>query len=285
MKIGLVYPQIELGGDPAAVRRIGLATEDMGFAHLLAYDHVLGAEHADREPALGGPYTEADPFHEPLTMFAYLAGLTERIEMATGILILPQRQTALVAKQAAEVDLYSGERLRLGVGTGWNHVEYTALGQDYAVRGPRQEEQIELLRRYWTEPLVSFEGRFEQVERANLLPRPTRSIPIWLGGFSEPAFRRAGKLGDGFIFAGRTDHAEAAWQRVQHHLDEAGRSANDFGRDLVTLAARSLDELLPMIEGWEKAGGTHLSVCSMGMGLQSTDAHLEFFAEVAKRVL
>jgi len=284
MKIGLVYPQIELGGDPEAVRLIGCAAEELGYAHLLAYDHVLGAVHADREPPLAGPYTEADPFHEPLTMFGYLAGITERIGLATGVLILPQRQTALVAKQAADVDLYSGGRLRLGVGTGWNYVEYDALGQDFASRGRRQEEQIALLRQLWTEPLVTFEGQHDQIDRANLLPRPGRRIPIWLGGFSEPAFRRGGKLGDGFIFAGRIDHALAGWERVQKHLADAGRAEGDFGRDLVTLASRSIDELLPMIDSWEAAGGTHLSVCSMGMGLDTTDAHLEFFHEVAKRL-
>ena len=284
MRIGLVYPQIELGGDPEAVRHIGVAAEELGFAHLLAYDHVLGAEHADREPPLGGPYTEADPFHEPLTMFAYLAGLTERLELVTGVLILPQRQTALVAKQAAEVDLYSKGRLRLGVGTGWNHVEYTALGEDFAVRGARQSEQIELLRRYWTEPLVRFEGKFDRVERANLLPLPKRSIPIWLGGFSEPAYRRAARLGDGFIFGGSVGFAEKGWQRVQHHLEAADRPSSDFGRE-VTLGGHPADELEGMIEAWDTLGGTHLSVASMGLGLEGTDAHLDFFAEVAKRVL
>ena len=145
MQIGVVYPQIELRGDPTAVRRIGRAVEDLGFDHLLAYDHVLGAVHADRTPELTGPYTEHDPFHDPFVMFAYLAGITERLRFATGILILPQRQTALVARQAADVDLMSGGRLRLGVGVGWNHVEYQALGQDFHTRGARQEEQIQLL--------------------------------------------------------------------------------------------------------------------------------------------
>src|SRR5207237_6655780 len=147
IQIGAVYPQNELQGDPTAVRRIGTAVEEMGYAHLLAYDHVLGAVHADRTPPLTGPYTEHDPFHDPFVMFAHLAGITERIGFATGILILPQRQTALVARQAADVDLLSGSRLRLGVGVGWSHVEYEALGQYFHTRGARQEEQIDLLRR------------------------------------------------------------------------------------------------------------------------------------------
>ena len=177
VQIGVVYPQIELGGDPTAVRRFGRAVEELGFDYLLAYDHVLGAVHAGRTPRLTGPYTERDPFHDPFVMFAYLAGMTERIGFATGVLILPQRQTALVARQAADVDLLSGGRLRLGVGVGWSPVEYQALGQDFRSRGARQEEQIELLRRLFTEPVVDFVGRFDRVDRAALVPKPARSVP------------------------------------------------------------------------------------------------------------
>src|ERR1700729_1577612 len=201
MQIGAVYPQIELQGDPSAVRRLGVAVEELGFDYLLAYDHVLGAVHANRTPPLTGPYTEHDPFHDPLVMFAYLAGITERLQFATGILILPQRQTVLVARQAADLDLLSGGRLRLGVGLGWNYVEYDALGQDFHVRGKRVAEQIELLRRLWSEPLVNFVGKFDRVDRASLNPRPRRSIPIWLSGFAEVSLKRAAALADGFIFA------------------------------------------------------------------------------------
>jgi probable F420-dependent oxidoreductase len=168
MEIGVAYPQIELHGDPTAVGRFARAVEDLGFDHLLAYEHVLGAVHADRTPPLLGPYTEHDPFHDPFVMFAYLAGITDRIRFTTGILVLPQRQTALVARQAADVDLLSGGRLRLGVGVGWNYVEYQALGQDFHTRGARQEEQIELLRRLFIEPVVNFSGRFDRVDRADL---------------------------------------------------------------------------------------------------------------------
>src|SRR3954465_3349948 len=171
MQIGVVYPQTALLGDPSAVREIGLAVERLGFDHLLAYDHVLGAVHADRERPLAGVYSEADPFHDPLVMFGYLAGITERIGFASGVMVLPQRSTALVARQAADVDLLSGGRLRLGVGVGWNYVEYEALGYDFRTRGARQGEQIELLRRLWTEPVVDFSGRFDWVERAALVPK------------------------------------------------------------------------------------------------------------------
>ena len=202
MHIGIVYPQTELGGDPSAVRRFGRAVEDLGFDYLLAYDHVLGAVHADRTPPLWGIYNEHDPFHDPFVMFGYLAGITDRIGFATGVLILPQRQTALVARQATDVDLFSGGRLRLGVGVGWSQVEYEALGQEFKTRGARQEEQIQLLRQLFTEPVVDFSGRFDRVDRAALVPKPARPIPIWLGGFSDKVHERAARLADGFIFIG-----------------------------------------------------------------------------------
>src|SRR6201989_2838488 len=194
MQIGAVYPQIELRGDPSAVRRLGLAGEELGFDYLLAYDHVRGAVHADRTPQLTGPYTEHDPFHDPFVMFAYLAAITERLQFATGILILPQRQTALVARQAADLDLLSGGRRRLGVGIGWNHVEYEALGQQFRTRGARQQEQIGLLRQLFTEDVVDFSGRFDRIDRAALVPQPAHTIPIWLGGSSHAAYDRCARL-------------------------------------------------------------------------------------------
>jgi len=281
VQIGVVYPQIELGGNPEAVRRIGRAVEELGFDHLLAYDHVLGAVHAERQPPLSGPYTEADPFHDPLVMFAYLAGLTERLGFVTGVLILPQRQTALVARQAADVDLLSGGRLRLGVGIGWNHVEYVALGQDFATRGAREEEQIGLLRRLWSEPVVDFDGRFDRVERAGTAPRPTRPIPIWLGGFGDAALRRAARCGDGFIFAGRTADVYGHFDRIRQLLAEAGRPAAEFGAELAVLTKDGPQAVAARMGAWQQAGGTHASVVTMGLGLDSVEAHLDYIAEVA----
>jgi probable F420-dependent oxidoreductase len=281
MEIGVVYPQIELGGDPAAVRRIGRAVEDLGFDHLLAYDHVLGAVHADRTPQLTGLYTEHDPFHDPFVMFAYLAGITDRIGFATGILVLPQRQTALVARQAADVDLLSGGRLRLGVGVGWSHVEYEALGQDFRTRGARQEEQIELLRRLWTEPVVDFSGRFDRVNRAALVPKPARPISIWLGGSGERAFDRAARLADGFIFFGGGSDAVAAWKWLRDRVQSLGRSAEDFGADYVALPGGGVGGLTAEVDAWRQAGGSHVSVVTMGLGLDSVDAHIDYLATVA----
>jgi probable F420-dependent oxidoreductase len=282
VQIGAVYPQNELRGDPNAVRRIGRAVETLGFAHLSAYDHVLGAVHADRTPPLTGPYTEHDPFHDPFVMFGYLAGITERIGFATGILILPQRPTALVARQATDVELLSGGRLRLGVGIGWNYVEYEALGQDFHTRGVRQEEQIELLRRLFSEPVVDFSGRFDRVDRASLVPKPTRPIPIWLGGSGEKAFDRAARLADGFIFfGGGIDRCVDAWKRLRERVGGLGRSVDDFGGDYVALPGGGVDDLAVEIDAWREAGGTHASVVTMGRGLDSVDGHIDFLASVA----
>jgi probable F420-dependent oxidoreductase len=284
VQIGVVYPQIELRGDPDAVLKIGKAVEDLGFDHLLAYDHVLGAVHADRTPPLTGPYTENDPFHDPFVMFGYLAGITERIGFATGILILPQRQTALVARQAADVDLLSGGRLRLGIGVGWNPVEYEALGQDFHTRGARQEEQIQLLRRLFTEPVVDFTGRFDRIDRAALLPKPTRSIPIWFGGYGEKAFDRAARLGDGFMFtAGRgIEQAVERLTALRGRIRDLGRPVDDFGADyLIAPGATGVADLPAQVDAWREAGGTHLSIVSMGLGFDSIDAHIDYIASVA----
>jgi probable F420-dependent oxidoreductase len=283
MHIGVVYPQTELRGDPVAVRRIGKAVEDLGFDHLLAYDHLLGAVHAGRTPPLTGPYTEHDPFHDPFVMFGYLAGITERIGFATGILILPQRQTVLVARQAADVDLLSGGRLRLGVGVGWNFVEYEALGQDFHTRGARQEEQIGLLRRLFAEPLVDFSGRFDRVDRAALVPRPAHPIPIWLGGYGEAAFERAARLADGFMFVGGrgVDDTVEKWTALRGRVSDLGRPVDEFGADYLLVAEGGVGGIPAQVDAWRDAGGTHISVVTMHQGFDSIDAHIDYIASVA----
>jgi len=215
-------------------------------------------------------------------MFAYLAGLTQRIRFVTGILVLPQRQTALVARQAADVDLLSGGRLRLGVGVGWNNVEYEALGQDFHTRGARQEEQIHLLRRLFTEPVVDFSGQFDRIDRASLVPKPAGFIPIWLGGSGENAFDRAARIGDGFLFfGGGVDNAIGAWREVRDRVGKAGRSVENFGGDYVALSGGDLGVLTREIEAWRTAGGTHVSVVTMGLGLDSVNAHADYLASLA----
>lgn len=278
MKLGVVYPQIELGGDPNAVRAIGRAAEDLGYDYLLAYDHVVGAVHENREPALWGPYTEADPFHDPFVLFAYLAGMTEKLEFASGVFILPQRQTVLVAKQAADLDLLSGERFRMGVGVGWNYVEYDALGQDFSTRGARANEQIDFIRRLWSDSLIEWKGQFDQMDRGNLLPRPTRQIPIWVGGFSTPAFRRGATLGDGFMFAGSYERCVTGVDEVNAIAEANGRDMSDFGRELVRTRPKDLNDTVDDLRRWRDRGGTHFAVSSMDMGLDSVEAHLDFFS-------
>jgi len=281
MKIGVIYPQTELQGDPLAVRRIGLATEELGFNHLLAYDHVVGATH-DREPKLTGPYTERDPFHDPLVMFGYLAGITERIRLVTGILILPQRQTVLVARQAADVDLLSGGRLDLGIGLGWNYVEYDVLGEEFKTRGKRVNEQVEVLRKLWTEPLVDFTGEYHRVDRVALNPRPERSIPIWVGGFADVALRRAVAIGDGFICADGAGDAFRQIARLHELLDQAGRKGEGFGLHCNMLKAKTPEQVVETALRWQEAGGTRASFATMGQGFESLDEHLAYIDKVAE---
>jgi probable F420-dependent oxidoreductase len=283
MKIGIIYPQSELKGDPNAVRLIGLEAEKLGFDHLLAYDHVLGAPH-DREPKLMGPYTEKEPFHDPFVMFAYLAGMTKRIEFLSGVIILPQRQTVLVARQAADLDLLSGQRFRLGIGVGWNYVEYDAMGQDFHVRGQRAAEQIELLRTLWTQPLVDFKGKFDRIDRAALNPRPARSIPILIGGFADVSLKRAAAAGDGFICVdGAVDAFEQA-SKLKQHMKEAGRSLEGFELHCNMVRAKSVDQVVETALRWRDIGGTHASVVTMGKGFTSVQQHIDHMRQVAEAI-
>jgi probable F420-dependent oxidoreductase len=285
MKIGVAYPTTEVAGDPDAIRKFVVAVEEFGYAHLMAYDHVVKCPHEGREPKLTGPYTEKHTFHDPFVLFAFAAACADRLEFVTGVLVLPQRQTALVAQQAADVDLLSRERLRLGVGIGWNYVEYDALGQDFSTRGRRVEEQIELLRQLWTTPVVSFQGRFDRIDRAGINPRPRRQIPIWLGGHSEAAYARGAKFGDGFIYAAPGPAAVEAWNSTRGHLQALGRPEDGFGRELLTLFARDAQETADHLRIWRDAGGTHGCVQSMDKGLGShVEAHIDYVAKV-KRLL
>ncbi len=287
MKIGVKLPGEELADDVAAIRDFAQAAEGAGFSHLLAYDHVLGAQHADRTPALPVPYNETTYFHEPFVLLGHLAALTSTIELATGVLILPQRQTALVAKQAAEVSILSNGRLRLGVGVGWNFVEYEALDVDFSTRGARQEEQIELLRRFWTEPVIDFDGRFHRVDRAGVLPRPHKTIPIWVGGFSDAAYHRAARVGDGFISSlrsttGPQDDMRGIVDRLHTLVAEAGRDPSTFGVDAVVPAALDAGELAEQLDAWHGAGLSHVTlyVHRAGDAPSDTIARLGEYARV-----
>ena len=273
MRAGVVFPQTEFGDDPVLCRDFAQTAEGLGFAHLLVFDHVLGAGRA-RRPNWRWPYDADDPFHEPFVLFGYLAGLTERIELVTGVLVLPQRQTALVAKQAAEVDMLSGGRLRLGVGVGWNDVEYEALGEEFHDRGRRIEEQIALLRALWTEPVVDFAGRWHRVPDAGINPLPVqRPIPLWIGGQAEPVLRRTAALGDGWFPQMLPD------QRARDMLDRLRGYAADAGRDPDCLGIEPRIEVRygdpaqwpALIEGWRELGATHIGISTRGLGLTGTE--------------
>ncbi|MFF4801848.1 LLM class F420-dependent oxidoreductase [Streptomyces sp. NPDC001351] len=275
MRIGAVFPQTEIGADPGAVRAWAEAVEELGFAHAVAFDHVLGAGTA-RRPGWYG-YTSEDPFHEVFVLFGYLAGVTRTLELATGVLVLPQRQTALVAKQAAEVDVLSGGRLRLGVGIGWNRVEYDALGATFTDRGARSAEQVEVLRALWARPTVTYEGRWHRIEDAGILPRPVRGrIPVWFGGNAEPVLRRAGELGDGWLPQRPPDGtARSMVERVRSYAVAAGRDPAGIGFEArLKLAEVPEAKWAGFVAGWRDLGATHLCLSTMGMGLATVDAHI-----------
>jgi probable F420-dependent oxidoreductase len=283
MRTGVVFPQTELGGDPGAVRAYGERVEELGFTHILAYDHVVGAD-PEVHTGWDGPYDIHTTFHEPLVMFGYLAAVTRSVELVTGVIILPQRQTVLVAKQAAEVDLLSGGRLRFGVGLGWNAVEYEALGEDFTNRGKRSSEQITLLRRLWTDQTVTFDGEFHQVTGAGLAPLPVqRPIPVWIGAASPPGYRRVGRLADGWfpmMEPGRgLDSAKAV---VEGAAVEAGRDPATIGMEGRVNWSGDDDALAAELSAWAKAGASHLSINTMRAGLKTVDEHLDVLARVAE---
>lgn len=281
MRIGAVLPQIEIAGDIGAVRAFAAAVDDLGFDHLLAYDHVLGAEHAGREPALTGPYDQDDPFHDPLVLFGHLAALHPRLEYVTGILILPQRQTALAARQAADLAMLAPGGVRLGVAVGWNWTEYDALGQDFGDRGARLDGQIPLLRRLWGGHPVTTDLGDEHFDRVALVPAPPVPPEIWVGGFSEPAYQRGAALGDGFVFAGPTERAMSGWERVCELLEEEGRAVDEVGADWC-LRGETADDVADRVGTWEDVGGSHATVVTLGLGFDDdVDAHVAHLAGVA----
>jgi probable F420-dependent oxidoreductase len=282
MRIGVVFPQTEIGADVGAVRAYAQRVEELGFRHVLAYDHVVGADPAVH-PGWRGPYDLATTFHEPLVLFGYLAGITS-LELVTGIIILPQRQTVLVAKQAAEVDLLSEGRFRLGIGLGWNAVEYEALGQDFSTRGRRVEEQVELMRRLWTQPSVTYHGRYHRVTGAGLAPLPLqRPIPVWFGAQSDRAYRRAGRLAEGWFPqvppGPRLDEARSVVERA---AAEAGRDPRTIGMEGRVTWRGSPEKLADHTRTWHEAGATHVSVNTMGAGLRSVDDHLAVLESAAQ---
>jgi probable F420-dependent oxidoreductase len=276
MRLGVVFPQLEITADPGAVRDYAQTAEGLGYTHLVVYDHVVGADRSVR-PDWRGTYDLHSLFHEPFVLFGYLAGLTQRLELVTGILILPQRQTVLVAKQSAEVDVLTRGRFRLGIGVGWNEVEYQALNESFGNRGKRSEEQIDLLRALFTQESVTFHGRWHHVEAAGINPLPVqRPIPIWLGGHSEAAVKRVARIGDGWLPQRSPDEVRPTIEQIRAYAREAGRDPSTIGIEgRFSIAGTTPGDWAEVVEKWKDVGATHLSVNTMGAGLRSPQEHIE----------
>jgi probable F420-dependent oxidoreductase len=285
MKYGVVFPQTEIGSDPVVIRDYVQAIEDMGYDYLLAYDHVLGA-HPDRPGGWRGPYTHESSFHEPFVLYSHLAAITKRLEFVTGILVLPQRQTALVAKQAAELDILSDGRLRLGIGVGWNRVEYQGMGEDFTTRGRRSEEQVVLLRRLWDEPVIDFEGEFHTYDRVGINPLPKRQIPIWFGGWADVVMQRMARLGDGWMpNTAPPERIKPHAEQLMEYIEAAGRDPATFGID-IRLSSNIQDpgDFPALVEQYQEFGTSHVCINTMGCDYELPDGHIAVLQQFANNM-
>lgn len=295
MQIGVVFPQTEFGNDIGAIRAYAQTAEALGFSHLLAYDHVLGvvpnAENSRRngwEDRWRGPYTIDHPFHEVFVLFSYLAAITETLSFATGVLVLPQRQAVVAAKQAAELDLLSGGRLRVGVGVGWNKAEIEALGEKPENRGRRVEEQLAIMQALWTQPQVRYEGRYHTLRDVGILPMPLqRPIPLWFGGHADAVLDRIARFGSGWMPG--FQRAEQAGERLtalDQALEKAGRSRADIGIEpRLSYADANPDTWREILSGWQAVGATHASIKTMYLGFTKPDQHIAAIRKFAEEML
>lgn len=284
MQYGVVFPQTEIGADPGPVKEFAQAAENLGYDSLMIYDHVLGGDPAAR-PGWDGFYQLKHLFHEPFVLMGYLAAATQRIQFVTGIIILPQRQTTLVAKQAAEVDVLSGGRLVLGIGIGWNDIEFEALGENYSNRAPRSEEQIEVMRALWTQQSVDYTGQWHRIPAAGLNPLPVqRPIPIWFGGHADPVLKRLGRLGDGWIPLGvPDDESKAALEKLRNYTRDAGRDPGDVAiAPVAHLETSNFGEVIDEAKEWKAMGATHFYIDTMRAGLDTPQKHIETITEFKK---
>lgn len=283
MQIGAVFPHNEIGTDPGAIKAFAQGVEAMGITHLLIYDHVLGAD-PDREGGFRGPYDKDVAFHEPFTTFAFIAAVTEKIEMITTVMILPQRQTVLAAKQAAEVALLSNNRFRLGVGVGWNELEYVGLNETFNNRGRRQEEQVDVMRKLWSEDSLDYTGEYHRIDKASINPRPSEPIPVWFGGSAPALLDRVARLGDGWIpLMGANEKAQACIDTIKKTREAAGLSFDNFGiQAQAQYAGGSVERWQKHAEAWQNMGCTHLAVATHNAGPTNVDGHLARIGEYQK---
>lgn len=285
MQYGAVFPHNEIGTDPGAIKAYAQGIEALGATHLLIYDHVLGAD-PDRAGGWQGAYDKDVAFHEPFTTFAYLAGVTETLEFITTVLILPQRQTVLVAKQAAEVAVLSNNRLRLGIGTGWNDIEYEGLNENFSNRGRRQAEQVDLMRKLWSEDSLTYQGEYHTITGASINPRPSQPIPVWFGGSAAPLLKRCGELGDGWIpLMGANDNARHCIETIRRHREALGLVWDDFGiQAQAQYHGGTPERWARHAEKWRKMGATHLAIATHNAGSTDAEGHVERVAEYLEAV-
>jgi probable F420-dependent oxidoreductase len=276
VKLGVVFPQTEIGPDPGGVRAYAEAAESLGYDYIVAFDHVAGADLTNR-PNWTGPYNLDSAFHEVFVLFGFLSGVTATIEFATGILILPQRQTVLAAKQAAALDVLSGGRFRLGVGVGWNPVEYDVLGENFGNRGVRSLEQVILMQRLWTERSVTFHGKYHTVDAVGILPMPVQQpIPVWFGGYKEATIRRIAQVGDGWMCTrGADDEVRRLLDLLDSEMEREGRIRSSVGIEGSIRFAAGQSEWEKTIDTWTELGATHLCLGTMGAGLNGAQAHID----------
>ena len=288
MRLGAIVPQTDIGNDPAFIRDFAQACEGAGYQHLLAYDHVVGStlERFDQDrPGFRPPYTDKTPFHEIFVLMGFFASVTTSIELVTGIVILPQRQTVLAAKQAASVDVLSNGRFRFGIGTGWNHTEYEALGENFHNRGRRQEEQVEVMRRLWSEDVVTFDGRWHKLDRVGINPRPPRgTIPVWFGGSDDRLLERTGRLGDGwFPLLGASEATTMAIETIHDAARDAGRDPAAIGIEgRVSVATGTQAEWMEELKVWTDMNASHVSVNTMRGAFTTPQQHLNALLDFKK---
>ena len=285
MKYGVVFPQTEIGTDISLIMEYVEEAEYLKYNHILAYDHILGAN-LNTRPEWIGPYNHKHMFFEPFILFSYLASITKNIEFATGIIILPQRQTALVAKQAATLDVLSKSRLRLGIGTGWNNVEYEALNENFSNRGIRSVEQIKLMKELWKNESITFSGKWHKIDNAGINPLPLKkSIPIWLGGYHHNVFNRVGEIGDGWIgFFKTIEEGIKIIKTIKSSAENYGRNSKDIGIEIPISLSKNFNqsEIIKKVIALDKIGVTHISINTMNMGLETSKDHIDIIKNFKK---